>query len=126
MNEVKMTIWGREFNLKVDFDVYGGEDVSASQSAALSEFVSNVSSVDATLPSVKAYCLKMNGGDIGATAIDNIFKYVIPQSIYIPKWPDGSRMIGLMCAYKFNREDGLAVVFKNGQFHEIGTQNIIL
>ena len=126
MNEVKMTIWGREFNLKVDFDVYGGEEVSASQNAALSEFLSNVSSIDATLPSVKAYCLKMNSGDIGTTAIDNIFKYVIPQSIYIPKWPDGSRMIGLMCAYKFNREDGLAVVFKNGQFHAIGTQNIIL
>lgn len=126
MNEVTMTIWGREFNLKVDFDVYGGEEVSALQNAALSEFVSNVSSLDATLPSVKAYCLKMNGEDVGAAAIDNIFKYVIPQSIYVPKWPDGSRMIGLMCAYKFNREDGLAVVFKNGQFHEIGTQNIIL
>lgn len=126
MNEVKITIWGREFNLKVDFDVYEGEEVSALQSAALSEFVSNVSLLDATLPSVKAYCLKMNGQDIGEAVIDNIFKYVIPQSIYIPRWPDESRVVGLMCAYKFNLEDGLAIVFKNGRFYEIGTQNIIL
>ena len=126
MNEIRMTIWGREFKLKVIFDVREGETISEPQNKALSELTSNSTVIDSVLPLVKDYCLKMNGREINGNTVDNIFMYVVPQSLYIPKWPDGSRMIGLICAYKFNLEDGLVIVFKDGCFYEIGTQNIIL
>jgi hypothetical protein len=34
--------------------------------------------------------------------------------------------IMVMCAYKFNVDDGIAVVFRNGTLENVGTQNIIL
>jgi hypothetical protein len=36
------------------------------------------------------------------------------------------RVVAILCAYKFNPDDSLAIVFKNEAFEEIGTQNIIL
>ena len=60
------------------------------------------------------------------TVITNIFKYVKPKSIYIERSSNDERKIGILCAYKFNPDDGMAIVFKNETFFMIGTEDIIL
>jgi hypothetical protein len=73
---------------------------------------------------MKAHCLKENGAEIG-DKIDNIFKYVIPRSLYIPRKQE-KQTVAMLCDYKFDMEHGIAVVFENGQFKKVGSQDIVL
>ena len=57
--------------------------------------------------------------------VDNIFKYVMPKNIYVPRNLK-KRVVAIMCNYKFDTEHGIAVVFENEQFKEIGAQDIAL
>lgn len=127
MNKVKINVWGRELELKIVFDCYEGEDVLPIQNEALGKFLSKAEIlINDAKRSVEEYCLKRNADDIGTPSIDNIFKYVVPQSLYIQRTTDSSRVIGLMCAYKFDIDNGISVVFKNETEFTVGTQNIIL
>ena len=125
MNKI-FNIWGRDFNLQIVFDCYKGETVSKEQNDALRLFVENPQLINDAKDAVIAYCIENNRAEIGSDKIENIFKYVIPQSIYIQRAPDNVHTVGLMCAYKFNPDDGLAVVFKSEKFFKVGTQNIII
>mgnify|MGYP004444514825 FL=1 len=81
MRKTKMKIWGREFKLEVIYDVYKGESVLPEQRQALEKFVESDEAVKASLDAVKKHCLKDdNMQDVNT--IDNIFKYVIPTSIF--------------------------------------------
>lgn len=121
----KVTVWGRSFNLKVDFDVYKGESVTPQMEQALINFLDMPqSAIDRTEGEVIKYILKRDKDKVGSSSIDNVFKYVRPHSLYIQR-STGTRTVGIMCSYKFN-EDGIAVVFKNEKFSAVGSQNIIL
>lgn len=127
MNKIKINVWEREFELNVVYDCLDGEDVLPTQNDALIKFLSAAPRlIDDAKQSVEEYCIKHDAEDIGSTPIVNIFKYVIPKSIYIQRTTDGSRIVGLMCAYKFDIDNGIAIVFKNETLERVGTQNIIL
>ena len=115
-------IWGREFELKVIYDCYGGEEVLPIQKDVYEAFVKDSGVICNSKEAVEKYCLEENREEIGTDQIDNIFKYVIPQSIFVKR--DGR--IALLCKYKYDMEHGIAVVFKDGKFIEVGSQDIIL
>ena len=46
----------------------------------------------------------------------------MPESIFVKR--DGR--VAIMCRYKFDSEHGIAVVFKDNKFEQIGMQDIIL
>lgn len=122
-----MIIWDREFNIDIVYDVYSGEEILPYQKTALESFLGNYKSlIDSSLKDVKNYCLENNEKEIGQKVIDNIFKYVIPKAIFIKRTKQEKQIVSLLCDYKFNPDDGLAIVFENNQMIEIGTQNIIL
>ena len=58
-------------------------------------------------------------------AFENIFKYVMPKSIFVPHTKK-HRIAAIMCNYKFDMEHGIAVVFENGKLKKVGTQDIVL
>lgn len=121
MNKITMTIWGRQFVLDVIYDCYEGEEITKLQQEAYDEFISNSSIVDAVLDRVKNYCLEdenMNDTD----SIQNIFKYVIPKSIFIER-NEENKVVALLCDYRFDNEHGIAIVFENGAFKEIVGQS---
>ena len=125
MSKTKMNIWGREVNLETVFDCYEGEQVLDFQKKVEAEFVKKATDItNDSLSNLKEYCLKINRDEIG-TGIDNIFRFVMPKSLFI-KRTNKDRIVALMCAYKFNPDDGIALVFKNGELFEIGTENIII
>ena len=123
MSKSVLKIWGREFELNVVYECYPGEEVLDSQRAAF-EQLCNTSNIDAALGYVKAY-VKNTAKLQVESPIDNIFKYVMPKSIYVPHNKKAAQIV-IMCNYKFDTEHGIAVVFENGKFKEIGTQDIIL
>lgn len=125
MNKVKIKIWGREFDLDVSYDCYSGEEMTDVQKAALEAFSQNEKGISESLYQVKEYCLRNNAADIGSETIDNIFKYVAPQYLYVARDSE-KQIVAIMCNYKFDQENGIALVFENGIFWKIGKQDIIL
>ena len=74
------------------------------------------------LQNIKTYCL----GYDPTIVLNNIFKYVVPQAIYLKRTKDTSRVVGIMCAFKLDIEHGLAIVFKDEQFVKIVQQDALL
>lgn len=126
MSKKKINIWGRSFELEIVYDCYQGEQVLPVQTEALRCFLENGSLVGQSLKAVEDYCMSRNAEEIEEQSIDDIFKYVMPQFIYVQRTAEGSHVIGLMCAYKFDIEHGIAVVFKNEAFEKVGSQDILL
>ena len=125
MTKVKMMLWGREFNLDITYDCYRNEKVLNSQEMAVRDFSKSTEAIDSSLDKVKEYCLSNNRDEIGADEIDNIFKYVAPKYLFVPR-DDKKQIVAIMCNYKFDAESGIAIVFENCQFREVGKQEIIL
>ncbi len=119
----KINIWGREFELKVIFDVYKGEEVTDIQKNAFDAFIKATDILLKNCEELKEYCLKQDQERIGGT-IENIFKYVRPESLFI-KRDNKDHIVVLLCNYRFDEEHGIAIFFKNEKLEYIGTQDDI-
>jgi hypothetical protein len=118
-----VNVWGREISLKIIFDVYNGENILDSQKEALDSFLKAADGVLASCEELKKYCLKRDGEHIG-NSIENIFKYVIPESLYVRRIRQ-ERDIVLLCRYQFDEEHGIAMFFENEALKHIGSQDEI-
>ena len=121
----KLTIWGREFDLRVVFDCFDDEEVLPIQERALEAFLKAEIAIEDSKKQVENYIFNDEYAEIETDSIDNIFKYVIPTDIYLPRTPE-IRTAALLCDYRFDEEHGVAIVFENEKFKEIGTQDIVL
>ena len=121
----KLTIWGRQFDLRVVFDCFNDEEVLPIQEQSLEEFLKAEAAIENSKKQVENYILNDDYAELESDSIDNIFKYVIPTDIYLPRTPE-IRTAAILCDYRFDEEHGIAVVFENEQFKEIGTQDTVL
>ena len=125
MNKVKLNIWDREFDIEVVYDKYSNETVLTAQEKALEDFMRATEEIRSSLAIVKEYCLSNNREEIAGDYIDNIFKYVIPKYLYVAR-DNENHTVAIMCDYRYDEENGIAIVFKNEKFLQIGKQDIIL
>lgn len=116
-----MIIWGREFNIKVVFDVFIGEEVLPEQNDALEAFFKVANTLMSDTTDIEKYCLENNGKEIG-DSISNIFKFVIPTSLLI-KRDMNKHKVALFCNYKFDEEHGLAMIYENEKLVRIASQD---
>ena len=127
MSKIKMDVWGRTLDLDIVYDIYQGESILESPVNAYNCFMAKADRLFGLAEDeVKKYCLSINKEDIQESEITNIFKYVKPKAIYVARNTGKDRTVALLCAYKFNPDDGIAIVFMNEQLQKIGTENIIL
>lgn len=84
MSKSKITIWDRAFELSVVYECYAGEEVLESQREAFALLEDNAAEVAESLKAVKKYVRKTGAGQLADDAIENIFKYVMPKSIFVP------------------------------------------
>lgn len=126
MNKVnlKVNLWGRDFDLNGVMQCYPGEEPTQTQTEAWNKFISNANLSEETKKTVEKYVLKHGLSDTGVSEVDNIFKYVIPKSIIIPR--SKRLVVAIMCNFKFDPEQGIAILFENGEFKEVGPQDIAL
>lgn len=124
MTEHTMTIWNRAFSLPVDYERYPGETVLDSQREAFAQLEAHPEELEAALESLKQYVRKTREDGRPEENIENIFRYVIPKSIFLPhtKTPTAA----ILCRYKFDIEHGLAVLFEHGKFQKICPQDAVL
>lgn len=121
--KLKVNIWGREFDLDVIYQNYPGEEVIVNQDKTADAIPD--ADFSSAQNAVEQYIMKYNSEELKGDMITNIFKYVIPKSLLIPREYD-KRIFAIMCNYKFDMEHGLAVVFENEKYKSVGPQDIIL
>ena len=119
---LNIKIWNRDFDLKVLYDCYTGEEILDEQREALKKFYSDKKMIESSKAEVETYCLSQNKDEIGSDEIDNIFRFVMPESIFVKR----DCRVAIMCRYKFDTEHGIAVVFKDGKLLEVGSADCIL
>jgi hypothetical protein len=81
--------------------------------------------VEKSKEAVERYCIDNSNEEEIDKPIANIFKYVIPKYIYVDNLCGDTRIVALMCNFKFDMEHGLAVVFTNEKFDEVGEQGLV-
>ena len=117
----KMTIWGRDFDIKIIYDAFTGEEILDEQKMAFEAFIAESEKLLSDPGDVAQFCIKQNRKEIGET-VTNIFKYVIPTSLLV-KRDKKKRVVALLCDYRFDEEHGLALIFENERFVRIAPQD---
>ena len=108
----------------MSYSCYPGETITDVQKLAARDFPKYEDNISSSLKEVKAYVEATNDNDLKATDMDNIFKCVMPKTIFIPRTEE--KVVAILCDYKFDMENGIAIVFEDGKLKTIGTQDIIL
>lgn len=124
MNKVRINLWNREFELVVSFSCYPGECITDMQKDAIMDFCKHTTGIEDALDELKNYVEKTLDSAVRAVEIDNIFKYIMPKSIFVPRTEQ--KEVAIICNYKYDMEHGIAIVFENERLKEIGMQDIIL
>ena len=123
MNKQKITIWGRNFNLPIEYTGFPDENMTEEQRIAVDKLIDSMNDLTDS-SGVEKYILKENGDDVGGK-IDNIFKYVIPTALFAPI-QRSKRIIAILCDYRCDEEHGIAVVFENEKFKKVCPQDDVL
>ena len=124
MTSLTREVWGREFDLPIYFEDLDDDGISKLQWDAYGYIIVNWSTINDVLPELMNYCNE-NDSQEAEHVSDNIFKSVIPKSLFIPN-TNTCRTVALMCDYRFDPEHGIAIVFENEVLKTIDTQGIIL
>lgn len=125
IESLKITIWGRDFSLPIEYDCYEGETITTQQFDAVNCFSAHTEWVEDAKSYVEAFCKDQVMEDEENSKKDNVFSYIKPESIFVKRDKEHPR-VALMCKYRYDLEHGLAVVFfSNGEI-TVGIQDIIL
>ena len=65
MNKEAFVIWGRRFELSIQYDCYGDEDILPAQEEAYALFRSEADRILFSDQDIKRYCLEKNKEEIG-------------------------------------------------------------
>lgn len=125
IESLEVSIWGRSFNLPIEYDCYEGEEVTKAQIQAIKRFKSHTEWIQESKTIVEDYCREQVMCDDESAKKDNIFSYIKPECLFVKRDKNNPR-IAMMCKYRYDLEHGLAVVFSADGKVTVGMQDIIL
>lgn len=126
-NDREYEMWGRSCKVNLVFDCYAGEEIDVVQEETIADFEANIEQyTQCGLKAIKKYIVENYKNIIDDETIPNVFKYVVPKTVYVSKDPSKKKVIGILCHFRFDDEYGLAVKFVDGQVAEVGGEHIIL
>mgnify|MGYP004495595581 FL=1 len=124
MIKYTMNIWGRKFELPVMIKQYDGEEITEIQKETVEKFQHCEEVLNASKQSIEQYILENGLRNHNIYEVDNIFKYVMPKSFYVPNAE--KRVIVLFCNFKYDLENGIALVFVDEKLKEIIPEDLAL
>ena len=126
MHDRQVALWGREFKLIISYDHYDDGVIPNDMAYARDKLFESWDEVENALPELKWYCLSCNAEDVeqlyGSKDIDNIFRIVIPDYLFVQE-SSQVRTVALMLDYRFDPEEGLALLFKDEKLAAICPQS---
>lgn len=118
-------IWGRECNVDIIFQCYDGNEIEDYQEEAFDDFMEGFKeTMDIVKNEIFKYCRGKNPEEIAGEI--NIFKFIKVQAILVKRDSEESHKIAIICKYKYDIENGIAVMIINNEVEEIGYQDIAL
>lgn len=123
----KINVWGRELELDIIVSCFSNEDITDSQRETYIWFKNNINEIfeKAKLHLVQ-YCIQKNAVELANTDFSNMFKYVKPKSMLFSQDSAHNKKMAILFNYKFDKENGIAVIFQNGDVKKTGMQDIAL
>lgn len=124
IEKLSISIWGRDFELPVNYNCYEGENVTEDQIQLLNKFIEHPEWIQTSKYIVENYCRQQVLDDEENQKKDNIFSYIKPVSVFVKhvKKPK----IALICKYRYDEEHGLAIMFDQEENITVGSEDIIL
>lgn len=124
IDKLSLSIWGRVFELPVNYNCYEGENVTEEQIQLINKFIEHSEWIKKSKDIVEDYCKQQVLDDEENQKKDNIFSYIKPMSVFVKhvKKP----RIALICKYRYDEEHGLAIVFDKEGNITVGSEDIIL
>ena len=125
-NIIKYNFLGRELSLNFIFDVFDNEEVTELQKETYNKVINNMDDIFVkSLEKLKEYCKNNYDIEVDET---NLYKYIVPKEIYIKREKENEDYckIGILCNFKCDIENGIAIVLINNTVCDIGMQDIIL
>lgn len=124
IDKLSLSIWGRVFELPVNYNCYEGETVTEEQIQLINKFIEHSEWIKKSKDIVEDYCKQQVLDDEENQKKDNIFSYIKPMSVFVKhvKKP----RIALICKYRYDEEHGLAIVFDKEGNITVGSEDIIL
>ena len=123
--ELRITIWDREFTLPVKYDCYKGEEVTSEQKASFQSFTEHPEWIETAKILVEDYCKEAVLQDEQNNKKDNIFSYVMPDYIFVRRSKKKPK-VALICKYRYDFEHGLAVMFAMDGTVNVGNQELLI
>ena len=124
-DELIMNIWGREITLDVYYKTYKGQKIEIDQIDSYYNFLNDSCELQKSKDKLIDYIEKNYKNNLKEQRIDNIFKYVLPKTLYISSNTD-KRLVAILCDFRFDEEHGLAIIFEKEKFKKIASQDEIL
>lgn len=124
IDKLSVSIWGRDFELPVNYNCYEGETVTEEQIQLLNKFIEHSEWIRKSKDIVENYCKQQVFDDEENQKKDNVFSYIKPMSVFVKhvKKP----RIALICKYRYDEEHGLAIVFDKEGNVTVGSEDFIL
>lgn len=124
IDKLSVSIWGRDFELPVNYNCYEGETVTEEQIQLLNKFIEHSEWIRKSKDIVENYCKQQVFDDEENQKKDNVFSYIKPMSVFVKhvKKP----RIALICKYRYDEEHGLAIVFDKKGNVTVGSEDFIL
>lgn len=127
IKQEEIDVWGRKIEVLITLSCFSNEDITDSQRETYSWFKDNLSLVfEKTKLAIVPYCIQKNAEELSNAEFDNMYKYVKLKNILFAQDTKHCKKIALLFNYKFDKENGIAVVFENGEVKKIGMQDIAL
>lgn len=122
---VRLMIWGRDFNIPVEYDCYIGETVTPEQDKAVKNFLSHPDWLAKAKNYVEVFCRDSVVKDSRNDKKDNIFSYIKPEYLFVKRDSKEPRVV-MVCKYRYDPEHGLAIVFSYEGEIKVDSQDMIL
>ena len=115
-----LNIWGRKFDIEIIFDCFESEEISESQKNAFDDFIANFEKyTEEGKVRLEKKILAEYSSFMEEKQIKNIFKYVIPKMIYNPRSPINEKVVAVVCSFKFDEENDIAIKYIDGKVMDI-------
>ncbi|NLD79778.1 MAG: hypothetical protein GX642_01225 [Smithella sp.] len=124
INNLNIEIWGRNYDLRVEYDCYDNETVTDAQLRAVEGLSAHPELISVSKEQVEDFCREQVQQDFENNKKDNVFSYIKPEYLFVKH--EKNPRVAIMCKYKYDIEHGIAIVFFSDGKIDVGTQDIIL
>lgn len=126
IEKTEIMFLGKEYELKITYDCYEGEEITVEQKETVELFKNNKMTIaDKAIPDLRKYCQEYMNNICEIYDDTKLAQYVIPKELFVRR-SDDEYVFSVMCDFSSDPENGIALVYVGLNFTECGPQDIIL